>query len=84
MSLDAYYRAHSRRRAAERFGIKLTRNARATIKAIIDTGRAEYIGTGDLGRPMFRVPLDSLGRAGQWAKVVCDRETGQLVTLLPD
>lgn len=49
------HRVHSRRRARERVGLKLSRKAEATIIAAIRRGRAEYVSAKSQGVSKYRV-----------------------------
>lgn len=49
------HRIHSRRRARERVGLKLSRKAEATIIAAIERGRAEYVKGKSQGVAKYRV-----------------------------
>ena len=72
-------RQHARRRAKERFGIKLTRNLRASLVADIRAGRAAPLDR-DCHTPtrqMFLVVI-----AHRTIKVVYDAQANDIVTFM--
>lgn len=68
---------HAKKRAKERFGLKLTNKNHATIIASIQGGNATYIKEAHQNREMWLVTL--LGRK---IKVVYDPEKEEVITLM--
>ncbi len=70
--------AHARRRAAERFGVHLTREAEQEILDKIRSGKATFI-----RKESNRVSLFGVIFTGKETVVVYDRSRKTIVTLMP-
>jgi hypothetical protein len=73
-----FHRTHARRRCRQRFGFKLTRNARGRILADIRTGRARLIRETWAGRELWRVEI----APNASAVVVYSRPLNEIVTVM--
>lgn len=72
---------HSRHRAAQRYGIKLSRNVAARIVADILSGRAHLLGVCDEhGRPDRRMYAVTVGK--KKVNIVFDPQSKKIITVL--
>lgn len=74
-------RAHAKTRAAERFGVLLSRRSLVEIVAMIEAGELALIQTLAHGRNVYRMTVDESGRT---CRVVYDARARSVVTFLWD
>lgn len=70
---------HARRRARERFGIKLTRNDQIDMVGMIRDGRSRMV-----ERQSLRVSVHEVEWDGYKLRVVYDKSRRTIVTVLPE
>ncbi len=71
-------RAHAKRRAAERFGLNLTKEAQREIVSRIQNGKAKF-----LEKQSLRISLWLVDWNGTEMRVVYDKNRKSIVTCLP-
>jgi len=71
---------HAVERAQERYGIQLSNKKRKTIAILIEDGKGNFLGRGNMAqRKIYGLSID-----GQRLKVVYDHYTRRIVTFLPN
>jgi hypothetical protein len=70
--------AHAKKRAEERYGLNLNKEARHEIVSKIQTNQAEFVGKQSNNRSLWRVPYQD-----QSLNVVYDKARSTMCTLLP-
>lgn len=72
-------RAHTRRRAQERYGVKLNKAAMAALIARIQSNRAKFV-----ERQSNRITVWEVEHQSKRMRVVYDTKRGTIVTCLPN